>query len=202
MTITHEKETPCLECALGNIGDNPNQTCEILGVHPGVLQLATAIQVSETIRVLLDQKPLLEGKMLYIDLETLDFDKISFKRRNNCRICGSEEKGHLDKGKTGEITRGDREIGRFGSAIVTSLCGKDTLIIDPTWEINWNFEEIKMKLKRKYYFAVEGKNYATFIDQGINISLLSSGVTTIRGAKSSSNAVRAFKSVLEYIYSE
>lgn len=201
MSFTHGDGKPCLECVLGDVGDEASQSCEVLGVNPAILQIATSIQVNEAVRILLDQELNLDGKMMYIDLPSLDFDKIQFNKRNDCKLCGQTNavEDQLDKGKPGETTKGVREIGNFGHALVTSLCGRDTRIIDPSWEIVWDFEKIKGILKTKWFLAVEGENYATFNVEGVGISLLSSGVATIRGAQTTFNAIQTYTIVYDYI---
>ncbi len=200
MTITHKENTPCLECVLGDVMDNREQSCEIAGVHPGILHLAAGIQATETVRLLLDQPPNLESTMLYIDLETLEFERIKFKKRETCKVCGITEEGKLDEGIKGEITRANREIKGFGKALITSICGRNTLIINPSWDVEWDFLQVKEHLMKKFQLIVDGKNYATFNTEGIGISLLSSGVTTMRGAKSSKIAIDIFEQLLIYIF--
>jgi adenylyltransferase/sulfurtransferase len=200
MTFTHDRAKPCLECVLGNVQDNREMRCEIAGVHPAILQLVASIQVSETVRVLLGQEPLLSTNMLFIDLESLEFERVSFTKREDCRVCGFSEEGELDKGKEGDITRAHRQIGTYGEALVTSLCGRNTLIVDPAWNIEWDFPKVKEKLKSKYHLAVDGNNYATVTHQGISVSLLSSGVATIRGTESSGEAINAFAAIMDLIY--
>jgi adenylyltransferase/sulfurtransferase len=199
MSITFRDDTPCLTCVLGNIQDDPNQSCEIAGVHPSILHFAAGIQVTEAVRILLDQEPNLESSMMFIDLESLDFEKIKFKKNPNCGVCGDIEEGELDTGKIGESTKGFRKIGSFGKALVTSLCGKDTIIVAPTWDIKWNFENVKDLVRTKWKVNVEGNNYVTFIIADSSISVMKSGVSTIRGSKSSVNAVKIYTEFFEFL---
>ncbi|MCE7733377.1 MAG: HesA/MoeB/ThiF family protein [Candidatus Heimdallarchaeota archaeon] len=192
MSITFKENTPCLVCVLGNISDDPNQTCEIAGVHPSILHLAAGIQATEAIRILLDQQPNLESQMMFIDLETLEFEKIKFKKNQLCLMCGENEEGELDTGQIGDTTKGYREIDSYGKALVTSLCGRDTFILAPIWEIKWDFEIVQEKIKSQWNVKVSGANYITFEIDEIALSVMKSGVSTIRGSKSSKNAVSKF----------
>ena len=86
MSMTFNEGTPCLTCVLGDIKDNSNMTCEITGVHPSILHLAAGIQVTDAVRILLKQRSNLESTMMYIDLETMDFEKIKFKQNPSCKF--------------------------------------------------------------------------------------------------------------------
>jgi len=201
MTFTHADDKPCLICVIGNTGDDPEQSCEVRGVHPSLLSMAASIQVSEAVKVLLGKDSELDGKMLYIDLLDLSFDKIQFSRKENCRLCGSSatDQDELDQGEPGEITKGIRPLGNYGRGLVTSLCGRDTKIIDPNWEITWDFKEVKSKLGQEYHVATSGKKYITINVEGIGVSILDSGVSTIRGAKTAKRAIETFLQVYQLI---
>ncbi|MHA2098617.1 MAG: HesA/MoeB/ThiF family protein [Candidatus Kariarchaeaceae archaeon] len=197
MSITFGDNTPCLTCVLGNIRDDPNQSCEIAGVHPSILHFAAGIQATEAVRILLDQKPNLESEMMFIDLDSLEFEKIKFKKNPNCAVCGENEEGELDTGKSGDTTKGYRGIGSHGKALVTSLCGKDTIIVAPTWDIDWNFEKVKEVIIANWKVKVEGNNYITFNMNDASLSVMKSGVSTIRGSKSSVNAIKLYTEFFE-----
>ncbi|OLS24116.1 MAG: Molybdopterin-synthase adenylyltransferase [Candidatus Heimdallarchaeota archaeon LC_2] len=199
MSFTFKDNTPCLTCVLGDIKDNPNLTCEITGVHPSILHLAAGIQVTDAIRILLNQPSNLESTMMFLDLESMEFEKIKFKQNPDCKLCGRNEEGELDSGEIGETTKGFRTIGTHGKALVTSLCGRDTIIIDPSWEIKWDFDLVRNKVKDQWVIAVEGKNYLTFKINDTVLSVLRSGVSTIRGSKSSKNAVLLYDEFYSYI---
>ncbi len=200
MSVTFNDGTPCLTCVLGDIKDNPNLTCEITGVHPSILHFAAGTQVTDSVKILLDQPSNLESTMMYIDLESMEFEKITFKQNPDCKLCGKNEEGELDTGNIGETTKGMRNIGSYGKALVTSLCGKDTIIIDPSWEIDWDFTIVRNKVKKQWVVKVEGNNYVTFAIGEVDLSILKSGVSTIRGSKSSKNAIKLYEEFYSLIY--
>lgn len=199
MTIIPDDKYPCLECVLGDIVDDPNQSCELRGVHPGILHLTAGIQALEATKLLLGQKPAYVGKMLFIDLESMEFESVNFKPKKDCPVCGETENTELDTGNLGEIARAHREIENHGKALITSICGRDTLIIDPKWEINWEFDKIKLQIANHWNVLVEGNNYVTFKIEDVNVSLLKSGVSTVRGSKSSKNAILLTKKIFDKI---
>jgi len=153
----------------------------------------------EATKLMLNQKPAYLDKMLFIDLESMEFETVNFKPKKDCQVCGEPENGELDTGNVGEITRAHRDIENHGKALITSLCGRDTLIIDPKWEINWEFDKVKSQITEFWKVKVQGNNYITFEIEGVNISFLKSGVYTVRGAKSSKNAIRLSKQIFDKI---
>lgn len=198
MVFDHSDKSPCLYCIMGDVGDDESTSCEILGVHPSILSLITSIQSFEATNLLLRQPSNLSDKMLYIDLSSMSFDTVSFQKKEGCILCDVEN-DELDTGKDGEITKGVRQIGEFGKALVTSLCGRDTRIVDPEWNINWQFPDVIKTIGGHYHIAVSGEKYITFTIEGVGFSLLESGVATLRGAKSTKNAIEKVNKVFSII---
>ena len=82
-----EKEDPCLICLYGGVDDAAIPQCENVGVHPAILSIATAVQVSEAVRILTKQTPLLRRKLSFYDLDSLSLDEIEFAQRPDCPVC-------------------------------------------------------------------------------------------------------------------
>jgi len=80
-------ETACLECFYGKINDEYLPSCSIVGVHPSVTFITASIAVSEGLRIIMNQQPLLKNKLLYIDLRNMDFIKLNLSRNVNCNVC-------------------------------------------------------------------------------------------------------------------
>ncbi|MGQ9596714.1 MAG: HesA/MoeB/ThiF family protein [Thermoproteota archaeon] len=64
-------EKPCLDCFL--TGREPPATCLTVGVHPSLASIVASVEVSEAVRLITGVKPLLAGKLLFIDLRNLFF---------------------------------------------------------------------------------------------------------------------------------
>jgi molybdopterin-synthase adenylyltransferase len=62
----------------------------VVGVHPSVLGIVTALQVSEAVRLLIGREPKLLDKLLYIDLRQLEFNIFKMNRREDCSVCGDK----------------------------------------------------------------------------------------------------------------
>jgi len=81
--------TPCLECIFGGIDDAQQPTAATIGVYPTLLGVVANIQVHEALRICLGQPPQLAGRLLYVDLSTLQFDQFPVERNPGCPVCGT-----------------------------------------------------------------------------------------------------------------
>lgn len=82
-------ETPCLECFYGGIyNEDTLPKCAIVGVHPSVTFIVASIAVSEALRLIMKQEPVLKSKLMYIDLRTMEFVTLSINRNEKCPVCG------------------------------------------------------------------------------------------------------------------
>ncbi len=83
MTIIPEK-TPCLACIFTPSGKTP----AVIPVFGAVPAVAASFQVAEVIKLLVGFGSLLTGKMLYLNLETMDFSKVDIALNADCGVCG------------------------------------------------------------------------------------------------------------------
>jgi len=81
-------ETPCLECFYSGLRDEFMPRCATVGVHPSITFLTSAIAVSEATKLIVSGEPSLKGKLLFIDLRSMDFNLLELKRDENCGACG------------------------------------------------------------------------------------------------------------------
>ena len=86
-------QTFCLECFMADIKNEDIPSCGIVGVHPSVVGMVASLQVSEAIRVLIGQRPKLFNKLLYIDLNKLEFNILDIPRLESCKVCGRKPDG-------------------------------------------------------------------------------------------------------------
>ncbi len=108
-------ETACFRCFNPSVpppGSLP--TCETAGIFNAVSAQIGAIQAGETLRLLLGEAP--SGDLLVIDGWRPEVQKIHVARRSDCPTCA----------------RGEREwTGTRRSEVLASLCGSDTISLDP-----------------------------------------------------------------------
>ncbi len=176
-TFIFEEEDPCMICAFGDIDDNPELTCEFQGVHPSILDITASIQVSEVVRLLTEKEPILKKKIMTIDLLDLDFEKFEIKKNPKCPVC---TKNVEEKGRIGERKR--HEINLFGqsTAKITSICGRNTYIVESKLLKNLDFNHIRENFK----VLTSSENAISFEFMRSQISALKSGILTIRGPSS------------------
>ena len=82
----------CLECFMPGLKDEDLPKCGVVGVHPSILGIVTAVQTSEAVRVILGQEPKLLDKILYIDLREMSFETVDLSAEESCSVCGLESK--------------------------------------------------------------------------------------------------------------
>ena len=130
-------ETPCLECFLGEIDDD-QPTCATVGVYPTILGVIGNLQVHEALRLILNKPPQLANRLLYFDIETLDFHLIPISPKTDCPVCGESAEGKAPAAKS-EIT-------------VTALCDDDALLIHTSVPTPIDIK-IATKILKKHYLT-------------------------------------------------
>jgi adenylyltransferase/sulfurtransferase len=69
--------------------DEDLPACGVVGVHPSVLGIISAVQVSEAARVIMGQEPKLFNKLLYVDLREFEFNILDIPALDACKVCGT-----------------------------------------------------------------------------------------------------------------
>src|ERR687892_645552 len=104
-------KTACLRCIFPALAEDDMPTCSTEGVHPSILYLVSGIQVSEAVKIILGEKPTLENKLMYVDLNDLSLEKITVFRQEECPSCGTK--------------RIDSDELETKQLIIEELCGRD-----------------------------------------------------------------------------
>jgi adenylyltransferase/sulfurtransferase len=169
-------------------------TCSTEGVHPSILYLVAGIQVSEIVKIILGEKPTLENKLLYIDLNDLSLEKVSVFRQEECPSCG--------------IKRLDTSQLETQQLIIEELCGRDrgkrTYTVTPAQiSSSLNLIGIEKSAERLgYTIKTKGQLGLTIMSgnsDNLSISFMTSGAATIVGAKSEDEALSIYKSFVNDI---
>jgi adenylyltransferase/sulfurtransferase len=141
-------------------------SCGVVGVHPSIVGMVASVQVAEAVRVLTGREPKLINKLLYVDLQELEFNFLDVPRLESCNVCGKKPAG-----KPGEVT--DRWV--------EESCARDgrrtfSLSLKKRLEVNLNkvvhvIEESGLHVRSagKLGIAFENK-------KGINACILKSGI--------------------------
>lgn len=82
-------KTGCLNCVMGDVQDNPENTAAAIGVSPELLSIVAGIEAHEAFLLATGREPILAGRLLAVDISTLSFDMFDIGRVENCRVCGN-----------------------------------------------------------------------------------------------------------------
>lgn len=187
-------KTACLRCIFPALAEDDMPTCSTEGVHPSILYLVGGIQVSEAVKIILGEKPTLENKLMYVDLNDLSLEKITVFRQEECPSCGTK--------------RIDRDQLETKQLIIEELCGRDrgkrTYTVTPSHiSSSLNLTGIEKNAERLgYTIKTKGELGLTIMSgnsDNLSISFMSSGAATIVGAKSEDEALSIYKSFVDEI---
>lgn len=187
-------KTACLRCIFPALAEDDMPTCSTEGVHPSILYLVGGIQVSEVVKIILGEKPTLENKLIYVDLNDLSLEKITVFRQEECPSCGTK--------------RIDRDELETKQLIIEELCGRDrgkrTYTVTPSHiasslnllGIEKNAERLGYTIKTK---GELGLTITSSNSDNLLISFMTSGAATIVGAKNEDEALSIYKSFVDDI---
>jgi adenylyltransferase/sulfurtransferase len=189
-------KTACLRCIFPALAEDDMPTCSTEGVHPSILYLVGGIQVSEVVKIVLGEKPTLENKLLYIDLNDLSMEKVAVFRQEECPSCGTK--------------RIEKDEPQVQQLIIEELCGRDrgkrTYTVTPA-QISSPIDLIGIEKnagRLGYTIKTKGELGLTIISNNseyLSISFMTSGAATIVGAKSEDEALLIYKSFVKDINS-
>ena len=187
-------KTACLRCIFPALAEDDMPTCSTEGVHPSILYLVGGIQVSEVVKIILGEKPTLENKLMYVDLNDLSLEKITVFRQEECPSCGTK--------------RIDRDELETKQLIIEELCGRDrgkrTYTVTPSHiSSSLNLLGIEKNAERLgYTIKTKGELGLTIMSSNSDnllISFMTSGAATIVGAKNEDEALTIYKSFVNDI---
>ena len=179
------KKTACYHCVFPALDENSMPTCSTEGVHPSILSIVGGIEVAEAVKILIDRHPTLADKLLYIDLDNLDFSTAEFKRVDECSVCGKGKKEELPK----------QEL------IIEELCGRNrgkrTFSITPTKMFEINVPKITSLASTKgFKVQNEGQLGLSMSTNDIFVSFLKRGSAVIVGEKDEDSAIALYKTLV------
>ncbi|MFD1175684.1 ThiF family adenylyltransferase [Paenibacillus puldeungensis] len=127
--------TPCLNCLLGTVplgGD----TCDTVGVISPAVQIVTAYQTTEALKLLTGNPEALRGTLITFDVwrnEQASI-RVDSAKRSDCLSCGSNAAYPY--------------LSVAGQRKTEVLCGRDTVQIRPANKRKLNLDEIAAALRR------------------------------------------------------
>ena len=178
-------QTACYHCVFPSLDENSMPTCSTEGVHPSILSIVGGIEVAEAIKILIGRTPTLANKLLYIDLDNLDFSSAEFKKVNECTVCGT----------------GKGEVQPKQDLIIEELCGRNrgkrTFSITPTKMMEIDVPKITNAASQKgFKVQNQGELGLSISSNDIFVSFLKRGSAVIVGEKDESSAINLYKTLV------
>ncbi|MFX1515709.1 MAG: ThiF family adenylyltransferase [Promethearchaeota archaeon] len=180
------KKSSCLSCLYHEINDDELESCDITGVHPAILPIITGIQVHEAINILLRGESSLDGNLLFINLKTLNFDKIPILKNPTCSICS----------KSVEYST-DSPLDRW---ISLDICGGDNFMLVPQMKIHYDIEKLKSQIENQFSIIKTGTHSLSLrFSDNVLITIFTGGNVLIRGLKTSQLALEIWEDIKRFL---
>ncbi|MFZ0842710.1 MAG: ThiF family adenylyltransferase [Nitrosotalea sp.] len=178
-------QTACYHCIFPSLDENSMPTCSTEGVHPSILSIVGGIEVAEAVKIMIGRTPTLANKLLYIDLDNLDFNTTVFNKVDECPECGS--------GKHEELP--------IQELIVEELCGRNrgkrTFSITPTKMIEIDVPKItNIASEKGFKVQNQGELGLSISSNDIYVSFLKRGSAVIVGEKDEDSAIMLYKKLV------
>jgi adenylyltransferase/sulfurtransferase len=167
MTIVPGR-TPCFRCLLPDVPEPGSlPTCDTVGVLNTIPAIIASIESTEAIKILLGKKITTnaESNLIFYDVWSNDFEKVTEMRNNRCRCCIEHKFDFLNAAK---------------EEIITSLCGRNAIQITPAKPADISFKSLAERLKR--LGEVRFNNFIlVFKERDKEVSLFKDGRAIIKG---------------------
>jgi adenylyltransferase/sulfurtransferase len=127
-------QTPCLRCMFEEAPPAASApTCDTAGIIMPIINMISAIQVTEGLKILTGQLEALHGGLLQFDVWRNEWRRISpGSPRPDCKTCGQHQFETLEA------------TGHQSAAV---LCGRDAVQISPSQPTNIDFGNLAAKLR-------------------------------------------------------
>ncbi len=133
--------TPCLACVFPSPPQGMHDTCDTVGVIAPAAAWASAIQVTETLKILLGRETELHGALLAFDVWKNQPQQVRPRIDPRCRACQRREFVHLENPASEN----------------TALCGRDAVQIRQRQSRELDLNALKIRLAQ--FGAVKGNEY-------------------------------------------
>ena len=179
------KKSACYFCMFPELDEDTMPTCSIEGVHPPILSIVGAIEVSEAVKIIIGKTPNLSERILHIDLENLDFNSTRTFRAEECPICG-----------TGKLKVEEKQ-----ELILEELCGRNrgkrTYSITPTETFDLNVSNVTAIAKEKGFLVENlGDLGLSMRTNDLSVNFMKRGSAVVVGSKDESDAISLYKTLL------
>jgi adenylyltransferase/sulfurtransferase len=155
---------PCFRCMVPNPpapGSLP--TCDTAGILNSASSAIGSLQVTLAVRHLVGSP--LPPKLYVFDAWTMDFQKLELKKRKDCRAC---------------VKRDYEFLAAKSREILASLCGRNTISLDPLHDGSVDLAGIGERLKKLGKVRTAG-SVLLFETEGVALTVFPDGRALIRG---------------------
>ena len=175
-------KTACFECFYSDIDDSLLPTCSVVGVHPSVTSIISSLEVSETVRIIINSSPKLAGSLLFFDLSRMNLNQIGLERRSDCEVCGETCVKIQEFRKKVEIEE------------VCSREGRRSFIVVPKEDLKLDLSLIQRELKKNMGIVSEQTRLSLvfLLEDDVRATLLQSGVCILEGRMDSDSALMKY----------
>jgi molybdopterin/thiamine biosynthesis adenylyltransferase len=173
-------KTGCLQCLLGDAVDSETRTCANMGVSPELLSIAASIEVREAVLYLTGRIPNLAGRLMVVDLNSLDFDIYTSARNPECPVCSNP---------------GIKALQISDEIMVTPLCS-GLFNVHAVQNEALDLKQLAAGLSSEYTMRWSGRSLVISIPTGEKITLMRSGNAVIDGCKSKEEASALYQRFL------
>jgi adenylyltransferase/sulfurtransferase len=177
-----DKNAPCLSCLYHEVNDNDLESCDITGIHPALLAVMTGLQVHEATNLILHDDTSLNGSLLFVDLQTLSFNKIPIQKSKICKVCSTSIRS--------------QSIPYSKSSSSIELCGSNSFMSVPGGRHDIELELVTDSLIKDFSLIKKGKLAITFrYSDDVTITVFRGGNILLRGLESKSSATEIGKRI-------
>jgi molybdopterin-synthase adenylyltransferase len=163
MTILPGK-TACLACVLPDFPQGAQETCDTAGIIAPAAAWTSAVQVTETLKILTGQESESHGSLLTFDVWTNRMQKIRPVRNPDCRACGLRDFRYL----------------RAGENFPTVLCGRDAIQIRPSASRRLDLADLRRRLE-KLGRVLANQHLVRFFPGNYEMTIFADGRTIVKG---------------------
>ncbi len=174
-------ETGCLYCLVGDMEDNPENTCANVGVSPMLLSLVGAIEVREAVSLATGRQPRLAGKLMHADIDVLGFDTFDIARSDACPVCSAAPS--TSSSESDELS-------------ITMLC-TNSFSISPSKPLALDLESVVTRVETQRLLRRKTSVIIKFAS-GISVTLMNTGSAVIKGAKDKDEALSVYHTLVSH----
>lgn len=163
-------QTPCLHCLLESMPMG-GATCDTVGVIAPAVQMVVAYQTAEALKLLVDDRDALHGKLISFDLWTNSHAAIKVERmkKPGCLSCGEH--------RTYPYLQPENQ------SRTAVLCGRETVQIRPPAPVKRDLEELARTLSRQGGKVEANPYLVSFTIGGHRLAIFQDGRVLVHGTK-------------------